>query len=240
MRAALLVTLLCWSARAHAAGEEFVIAQLQYPGGAAKLDALAPWLYELEERTSVHVRRDGVGVRAADAATLARYPFLVLSGGETVPSFTDVEIDRLRRHISAGGTLFIDGSEGPGGRFDEAVHRLASALFPEHPMQPVPASHVIFKSFYLIDKPVGRVAEGQLEGIILDGRLAVIYAPFDLLGALTRKNGDWSFQPTPGGDFQREMAFRFAVNIVQYVLCLDYKEDQVHVPFILHRRQWRP
>jgi hypothetical protein len=35
------------------------------------------------------------------------------------------------------------------------------------------------------------------------------------------------------------MSLRLGLNIVMYALCLDYKEDQVHVPFILKRRKWR-
>jgi hypothetical protein len=30
------------------------------------------------------------------------------------------------------------------------------------------------------------------------------------------------------------------LNLVMYALCLDYKTDQVHVPFIMRRRRWRP
>jgi hypothetical protein len=30
------------------------------------------------------------------------------------------------------------------------------------------------------------------------------------------------------------------VNLVMYALCLDYKADQVHVPFIMKRRRWKP
>ena len=59
----------------------------------------------------------------------------------------------------------------------------------------------------------------------------------DLAGALSRDNlGSYSFPVTPGGDAQREQAFRFAVNLVMYALCLDYKDDQVHAPFIMRRR----
>ena len=34
----------------------------------------------------------------------------------------------------------------------------------------------------------------------------------------------------PGGERQREMAFRTGVNIVMYALTGNYKADQVHVP----------
>ena len=42
-----------------------------------------------------------------------------------------------------------------------------------------------------------------------------------------------------GGERQREMAFRLGINLAMYALCLDYKADQVHVPFILKKRRWK-
>jgi hypothetical protein len=41
--------------------------------------------------------------------------------------------------------------------------------------------------------------------------------------------------PVEGGDRQREMAYRFGVNIAMYALTGNYKADQVHVPEILER-----
>ena len=35
-----------------------------------------------------------------------------------------------------------------------------------------------------------------------------------------------------------ETAVRWGINAVMYALCLDYKSDQVHIPFILKRRRW--
>ena len=43
------------------------------------------------------------------------------------------------------------------------------------------------------------------------------------------------FACVPGGEPQREMAMRFGVNLVMYVLTGNYKSDQVHVPAILER-----
>jgi hypothetical protein len=39
----------------------------------------------------------------------------------------------------------------------------------------------------------------------------------------------------PGGEQQRETAYRFGVNLVMYALTGNYKADQVHVPAILER-----
>ena len=37
------------------------------------------------------------------------------------------------------------------------------------------------------------------------------------------------------GERQREVAFRFGVNLIMYVLTGNYKSDQVHVPALLER-----
>ena len=39
----------------------------------------------------------------------------------------------------------------------------------------------------------------------------------------------------PGGDRQREMAYRAGINIVMYALTGNYKADQVHIPAMLER-----
>ena len=50
-------------------------------------------------------------------------------------------------------------------------------------------------------------------------------------------SGTWEFEPAPGGSRQREMATRLALNLVMYALCLDYKDDAVHLPVIMNRRR---
>jgi hypothetical protein len=43
------------------------------------------------------------------------------------------------------------------------------------------------------------------------------------------------FAVVPGGERQRELAYRFGVNVVMHVLTGNYKADQVHLPAILER-----
>ena len=43
------------------------------------------------------------------------------------------------------------------------------------------------------------------------------------------------YAAVPGGEVQREMAFRAGVNLVMYALTGNYKADQVHVPALLER-----
>ena len=87
----------------------------------------------------------------------------------------------------------------------------------------------------------GRVSVStELEAVIHDGRVVVLYSQNDLAGAWAKDPlGQYAFQCYPGGELQREHAFRLGINVAMYALCLDYKTDQVHVPFILKRRRWR-
>ena len=39
----------------------------------------------------------------------------------------------------------------------------------------------------------------------------------------------------PGGERQREMSYRFGINMLMYALTGNYKADQVHLPAILER-----
>ena len=126
-----------------------------------------------------------------------------------------------------------------GGAFEKSARELLARVVPAGRLQRVPRDHVLYKSFYLLDGPTGRsVARPDVEGIDIGGRLAVLYSPNDLLGALARDSlGTWEMEVVPGGEGQREKAVRLGVNLAMYALCLDYKEEQVHIPFIMKRRR---
>src|SRR5207244_449082 len=119
--------------------------------------ALRRILWEIDKRTSIDVKLDPVEVRLA-GPELFRSPFLYLAGDRAFPPFGDEEVARLRRHLQAGGFLLVDSAEGhPGAGFDQSVRALATRLFPKEPLAPIPDDHVIYKSFYLLHTPAGRV-----------------------------------------------------------------------------------
>lgn len=222
------------------ASSDFTFAQLK-TGGRWDLrpDALRRLAWEVRQRTSIETMPEPVALTASDPK-LFRYPFLYWGGEGEQPPFTDDEVRRLRRYLSYGGSLLIDSAEAePGGAFDRSVRREVARLMPRSSLERVPTDHVLYKTFYLVDAQAGRVSRvPYLEGVTYDERLAVIYSQNDLAGAWSRDAfGRWTFEVTPGGDRQREMAFRLGINAVMYVLCLDYKDDLVHAPFILDRRR---
>ena len=44
---------------------------------------------------------------------------------------------------------------------------------------------------------------------------------------------------TTNAQDRSEYAIRLAVNVGMYVLCSDYKDDQVHTDYLLHQRRWK-
>lgn len=206
--------------------------------------ALRRLAWEVEKRTSVEVELEASKV-ALGSDKLHETPFLYFAGDRAFDLPSNSGLDALRRYLTFGGFLLIDSAEGsPDGAFDQSVRKLLDAVFPRPSknLEVVAPDHVAFGAFYLLDRPLGRLAiSPALEGITRDGRLVAAYGTNDLGGAWTRDDfGNYDFPCEPGGEQQRELAFRFGVNLVMYALCLDYKTDQVHVPFIMKRRRWRP
>jgi len=224
------------------------LAQIQWaglPSGQTlfRPEALSRLLWEVEKRTSVEVNPTPVGVSLLDAAGLAKHPLLFLSGDRAFALPSEEELANLRRHLQLGGMLIIDSAEGrAGGAFDQSVRQLVAKLFPHTSLTRLPDEHVLFRAFYLLRIPVGRlIALPYLEAVQLRGRAAVVYSQNDLGGAWARDAfGQWLHDVVPGGELQREQALRLGVNLTLYALCLDYKADQVHVPFIMRRRSFLP
>ncbi|TXD36291.1 DUF4159 domain-containing protein [Lujinxingia vulgaris] len=219
------------------------LARLRYQGGNdnPRPGALRRMLQEVGRHTSVEVNPE-VAAIWGEREELFLHPMIVLAGDRAFEPLPEEVIENLRLYLSSGGFLYIDSAEGlTDGPFMASVRRELQRVFPDRPLRTVPREHTVHKSFYLIDRPMGRLdIAGNFEGIFDEERACVLVNPNDLLGALARDAfGGWEHQVSPGGDRQRDMAQRLAVNIVLYALTIDYKADQVHIPFILRRRRWR-
>lgn len=222
------------------ARSRFRIGQLQHEADPARASALKRLAWEVEKRTSIEVEHVAAETRLSDPA-LFRTPLLYLGGQGPLPPPAEEELSRLRRHLDLGGLLFADATCGcAGGELERSVRSLVGRLYPRASLAPLPPEHVIWKSFYLLQAAPGRVLTGPPLALIRDQRVVVLFSPNDLAGAWARDPfGRWEHEVSPGGQGQREQAFRFGINLVMYALCLDYKDDQVHVPFLLKRRRWR-
>ncbi len=181
----------------------------------------------------------------ADEPAIADGPFLYFSGDQAVADLTPGEIAGLRRFFALGGVLVVDdaaaGNEGEPSAFGRSARQQLARVLPDATPIPLRLEHVIFKSFYLLHRAEGRVLGPKtLDAIVRGGAAQVIFTADDLGGALAGRPGLWEAPVVPGGDVQREHAIRLAVNIAMYVLCSNYKDDQVHAPFLMRKRSLAP
>jgi len=238
------VALILCAALPSLAGDQrtdFQLALLSHTGGHwnPRPRGLSRLAWEVRKRTSVSIALEPAAI---DPGTekLFDHPFVVWAGDQSFPPLSEVAIANLRQHLKMGGTLLVDLSDGQiNGPFDRAVKRELRRVFPEETLKRVPPDHVLYKSFYLLDRHGGRVpSRAHLEGLFIEDRLAVIHYANDLAGAISRDEfGEWDYDIGVAGERTREMTFRLGINMLMYSLCLTYKEDQVHIPFILQRRK---
>jgi len=255
--AGLLAAALLAPAAAHAddtfvnrATSEFHLAYVQT--GSKDVDALSRAGLDgltamLNRRTAVDAADPmGVDVEQED---LIFFPLLYwpVTAEQTPPSAAAAE--RINRYLETGGTILFDtrdaGEQTPGAYgtagFSEAMLRRLAHGIKIPPLVPVPPDHVLTKSFYLMHEFPGRWNSGQVwiepvEDRVNDGVASVIVGGNDWAGAwATDSQGRSAYAVVPGGEPQREQAFRFGINLVMYVLTGNYKSDQVHVPAILER-----
>lgn len=241
-RRGLLAALGAWpfAARAFGDASRFIPAVAQHAGRwDVRGSALRRLAWELQRRTSVEVVLEARPV-ALDSPRLFETPFLYLSSDGELPRLKDAEVENLRRYLTFGGFLLADANDASDGAgFDASFRRELARVLPQQQLAPLPSTHVVFKSFFLLDAAPGRVLNKPvLEAVQLNKRAAVMYSQNDVLGALSRDDGGGhEYDVVPGGERQRELATRLAINIVMYALCLDYKDDAVHLPLIMNRRR---
>lgn len=175
---------------------------------------------------------------------LAFFPLLYWPIDERQPEISPETARRLNRYLNNGGTIVFDTRDQQFGgrtpRITAALRRLTQKLnIP--PLIPIPPEHVLTKAFYLMQDFPGRWSGGRLwvesaENRENDGVTRIIVGGHDWAGAWSiDQHGQTIFPVVPGGEKQREMAYRFGINLVMYALTGNYKADQVHVPAILER-----
>lgn len=188
---------------------------------------------------------------------LAFFPFLYWPVTASQPLPSAAAYAKLNDYLRTGGMILFDTRDGdlaPGNSPEaQALQRLAAGLdIP--PLEPVPPDHVLTRTFYLLQDFPGRFqgtplwveaappdaeqAEGMPFRNLNDGVTPVVIGANDWASAwAVDDNGMWMFPVGRGfaGERQREMAYRFGVNLVMNVLTGNYKSDQVHVPALLER-----
>ncbi|MEQ8195073.1 MAG: DUF4159 domain-containing protein, partial [Rhodospirillales bacterium] len=172
--------------------------------------------------------------------SLSFFPLLYWPITAEQKPLTPESVGKLNRFMRDGGTIFFDTRDKTGAEHASVMRGLAEQLdIP--PLIPMPSNHVLTRSFYLIRQAPGRWEGGRIwveraGSRVNDGVSAVVVGSHDWAAAWAMDEAQRPlFTPVPGGERQREYAYRFGVNIVMYSLTGNYKADQVHLPAIMMR-----
>ncbi len=212
----------------------------------------------LTQRTAVEPG-DPIGVNIA-IDEIAFFPVLYWPVPADARALPEATLSKIDAYMKQGGMIIFDtrdfGQGMPLGfsmqsnaNSGTALQRLLGRLdIPR--LEPVPEGHVLTKSFYLLRAFPGRWDGGQLwvEAGMTDGEdesrrarqadgvTSILVTSNDFAAAWALDDRSRPLYPTvPGGESQREQAFRTGINIVMYALTGNYKADQVHVPALLER-----
>ena len=162
--------------------EQLVFAQLIHDGNWNPNPSAVPlFLKELASNTSVAVQFDRQTIQLKDPS-LFGYPMLYMTGTWD-PKLPDEEIALLHRYLANGGVLIADAASGRS-EFDTAFRALCRKMFPDQPLQALPADHPLFAAFHRIDKVhlnhQDEPVEPAVEAAVLEGRCAILYSRFGL------------------------------------------------------------
>ncbi len=198
--------------------------------------------YQLGQRTSVEPEAPHGVDLAKDSLEL--YPMIYYAVPRDARPQSPAAVANVNHYMRAGGAFVVDTRDAaPGRDVSQNLQQLLSGI-DAPPLQPAPANHVLTKSYYLIKTFPGR----------LNGRLWIESGAADRdtrrgdgVSGLFIGGSDWAgawaidsqtgkpLLSMDGGPTARELAYRFGINLVMYILTGTYKEDQVHVPDLLDR-----
>jgi hypothetical protein len=143
---------------------------------------------------------------------ISGFPFLYITGHGRI-QMTGTQLQRLREAILGGATLYGEDCTGDS-TFRQSFVGLMGQVLPGAKLEKIPMPHPLFNCLYTIPEIKGgdKLVHPYMEGITVGDRLAVIYTDNDLGCA-------WEGHPCrPGGEAQREHAFRVGMNMVMYAM----------------------
>ncbi|MGQ3361813.1 MAG: DUF4159 domain-containing protein, partial [Phreatobacter sp.] len=186
---------------------------------------------------------------------LAFFPVLywpvVAGAGEPAPQ----ALLKLDAYMKQGGMVIFDTRDaltarpGQTSPAQATLRRILAGLdIPE--LEAVPRDHVLARAFFILREFPGRYTDGVtwVEAIppaseeeqarparASDSVSPIVITSNDLASAWAIDRQGNPLLPVQGEARQRELSFRFGVNLVMYALTGNYKTDQVHVPALLER-----
>ena len=169
-------------------------------------------LMKLVSRASTLKIQEERKVRLTDTE-LFETPFLFMNGHNDFV-LTQAELENLRKYLSHGGFFFASGCcTNP--NFPTAWRREFSRIFPNEKVRLIPYDHLIYRSFYKIDRVrcLNEPRDIQLEGLFYEGNLVGVMCEDGLCCAFSANN-----TCNEGKGISPEDGQKLTLNIAVYAL----------------------
>ncbi|MHC4712292.1 MAG: DUF4159 domain-containing protein, partial [Planctomycetota bacterium] len=199
--------------------DEFVFGQLVHEGDwDPSPSGIATLLEHIDRNTTINVQYKKVPV-APESSEVFNFPLLYMAGHYDF-AFNGAAVDNLRRFLANGGVLFAESCCGRA-EFDGAFRREIGKVVPGGELKRIPLDSPLYGSFRTIGKvgysPYARATLGEidaplLEGLVIDGDLAVIYSP------LAVANGWEGFDHPYSKGYDPPSALDIGTNTLVYVM----------------------
>jgi len=151
------------------------LAMVEYAGGKTGRCFSADFLSLLSYETTIVVDPTLAHVALYDPK-LFDYPFVILTG-EGEFRLNDAERANLRRYLRSGGTMIVSAGC-TNALWAGSMRRELKTIFPEGRLVRLGLDNEVFHTvFDVADLVTTRGAEGELYGLEIDGRLALMYSP---------------------------------------------------------------
>ena len=153
------------------------VAMLRYGGGRKSAVCFADtFIRTLEFESDIKVDRAFAPIELG-SASLFDFPFAIMTG-EGAFTLSDAEAENLRRYVTGGG--FLLASAGcSNGAWAESMREALKAAFPDAELVELPLEHDVFHTVFDIMEFESKQRQRtiRIEGIEIDGRLAVVFSP---------------------------------------------------------------
>ena len=217
--------------------------------GNGRIDRMSETALEsLARQLTIRTTIEPEGTKGLNPETddLVFYPFLYWPVTRDAQPLSEKANANLNAYMAGGGTIVFD-TQDEGDRVLRGTepHPGLAALTKDldiPALTKIPESHVLTKSFYLIQSYPGRWANGPVwvdrdtNGAARDGVSSVIVTSNDLAaGWAIDEDGNDLAELERDIPRQREMSIRAGVNIAMYALSGNYKADQVHAAALIER-----
>jgi hypothetical protein len=197
--------------------DDFVFAQLVHDGDWDPDPSAVHNLLKFARDNStleVKFKRQELKLKDFDRES-ATYPLLYMTGHREF-AWSQEEAAKLQRYLKAGGMLLADACCGRMA-FDTAFRREIAKVLPQAKLERLPLDHPIYHSHYDIKtvdytprvrEDFGPFDSPELEGITVEGKLAVVYSKFDL------GNGWEQFPHAYAYGLKDESALQIGTNVI--------------------------